>query len=318
MLLHINTTIKYFTITGFPGLLPEYYEPVSILLFLLYLVIVAGNVFIIIFIAYVGTLHKPPYWIFFHLAMTDIIFGTVTLPKVISRYWWNDEVSSFASCFAQMYFVHAMGATHSLILLMMALDRFVAIWFPFQYPVVITNKSISIACCVCWTVTLIRMVGVVSHALTLSYCDKNIIKQCYCDHYTITNLGCNTDEVVFVKWVALYMALIGLLVPLSFIIFSYFSIIIAVLKTSQAESRYKLLATCAPQIFITCLYYVPRCFIYIATNLNFKIEPEARVVITMMYSLIPAAVNPLIYCFKTKDIKEALLQILKKKKLTLQ
>lgn len=48
--------------------------------------------------------------------MTDIIFGFVTLTK-IARYWWNDVISSFGACFAQMYFVHSLGAIHSLILL---------------------------------------------------------------------------------------------------------------------------------------------------------------------------------------------------------
>lgn len=33
-----------------------------------------------------------------------------------------------------------------------------------------------------------------------------------------------------------------------------------------------------------------------------------------MYSLIPAAVNPVIYCLKTKDIKEALIQRYKNRK----
>ncbi|XP_073341547.1 olfactory receptor 52Z1P-like [Pagrus major] len=310
------TTIKDFIITGFPGLTSEYYGPVSVLLLLIFLAIVIGNAFISAVIMFERTLHKPTYLIFFHLAMTDIVFSTVTLPKVIARYWWNDMITSFGTCFAQMYFVHALGAIHSLILLIMALDRFVAIWLPFRYPVTFTNKTVSIACSACWVITFIRMLGVVLHALTLPYCDQNIITQCYCDHISITKLGCG-ENVAYVKNVALGMALLGLLGPLSFIIFSYFSIIVAVLKMSHTEGRYKVLSTCAPQIFITCLYYVPRCFVYIANNLGYRFGTDARVVITMMYSLIPAVVNPIIYCFKTKDIKKALIRRFKKRKVSI-
>lgn len=307
------TTVKYFLITGFPGLTPEYYGPVSALLLFVFLAIVIGNAFILTVIVYERTLHKPTYLVFFHLAMTDILFGIVTLPKIIAVYWWGDMTSGFDACFVQMYFIHSLGAIHSLILMMMALDRFISILFPFQYPVVITNKSVSIACSLCWIATFIRMLGIVLHAASLPYCNQNAISQCYCDHLSVTKLGCG-DEVKYVKTVALINALISLLVPLTVQIISYFSIIMAVLKTSQGDSRSKLLSTCAPQIFITCLYYIPRCFVYLAHHLGFGLSTYARAPVTMMYSLIPAAVNPLIYCLKTKDIKESLIQRFRRRK----
>lgn len=308
------TTIKYFIITGFPGLPAKYYGLVSVLLLLIFLAIVVSNAFILAVIMYERTLYKPTYLIFFHLAMTDIAFSIVTLPKIIGRYWWNDMISSFGACFTQMYFVHSLGAINSLILLIMALDRFVAIWFPFRYPNLITNKAVSIACSMCWAVTFTRMVGIVLNALTLPYCNLNIIRQCYCDHMSITYLACG-ENVVYVRKVSIINASIGLLAPLTFIIFSYFSIIIAVLKMSHTERRHKVLSTCAPQIFITCLFFVPRCFVYLANNLGYSFSIDARIVITMMYSLIPAVFNPIIYCFKTKDIKEALMQRFKNRKI---
>ncbi|XP_029964643.1 olfactory receptor 1500-like [Salarias fasciatus] len=308
------TNIKYFVITGFPGLQPQYYGPISVLLLLVFLAIMIGNGLILATITFVQTLHKPTYLIFCNLAMTDLAFGTVTLPRVIARYWWNDVMSSYIACFTQMYFVHALGAIHSLILLMMALDRFVAVWFPFQYLVLFTNKSVSISCALCWILTLIRMGGIVFNASTLPYCDVNVIMQCYCDHISITRLACG-NRLAFIKEVAIANAMVTLMFPLSFIIFSYFSIFIAVLRISQVERRHKVLSTCAPQLFITGLYYVPRSFVYIANNVGFHFSLLARVVITMMYSLIPAAVNPLIYCFKTADIKQALIQRVKNAKI---
>lgn len=214
------TTVKYFTITGFRGLPPEYYGPVSVLLLLIFLTIVVGNAFILAVIMYERALHKPTYLIFFHLGMTDIAFGIVTLPKIIAVYWWNDVVSSFGACFAQMYFVHALGAIHSLLLLIMALDRFIATWFPFRYPVVITNKTVSIACTLCWVATFIRMLGIVLHALTLPYCDQNVITQCYCDHISITKLGCG-ERVRSVKSVSLGQSLGSFNIQIFFLLFCH-------------------------------------------------------------------------------------------------
>ncbi|XP_075891888.1 olfactory receptor 52N5-like [Nelusetta ayraudi] len=316
MVLKNVTSIKNFVITGFPGLPSEYYGLMSVLLLLLYLGIVVGNGFVLAAIVFEKTLRKPTYWIFFHLAMTDVIFGTVTLPKIIIIYWWADAMtSSFVSCFTQMYFVHALSAVHSLMLMMMALDRFIAVLFPFRYPVVVTNKSITVACNLCWVLTFIRMMGIVFHALTLRYCNRNTILHCYCDHVSIVSLGCG-EEVTYVRIVALGNAMVTLLVPLTVIILSYIFITIAALKMSQTQSRHKILSTCLPQLMVTCLYYVPRCFVYITNNLGLlTLRSDTRVVIAMMYSLIPAVVNPLIYCLKTKDIKETLTRRFKNKRI---
>ncbi|XP_072315864.1 olfactory receptor 52Z1P-like [Eucyclogobius newberryi] len=317
MFISNGTTLKSFNIVGFPGLHSVYFGPVSVLLLFVFISIVVGNSFTVAVIYLIKSLHKPTYIIFGNLAIVDTVFAIVTLPKIIGRYWWNDSSTLFGMCFTQMYFVHSMGAINSLILLLMALDRFIAVWFPLRYPSVVNNRSISIACFFCWFVTFIRMVGVLLHALTLPYCGihGNIIPHCYCDHLSITQLGCG-KEVKYVKLVSLGIALFGLLLPLSFIIFSYFSVIVAVLRMSQAESRYRVLSTCAPQIFITCLYYVPRCFVYIAHNVGLKIKPDFQVLIVMLYSLVPSILNPLIYCFKTKEIKEALIQRLKSRRVS--
>ncbi|XP_067363901.1 olfactory receptor 52B2-like [Channa argus] len=312
ILKHTNiTTINDFIIVGFPGLPPEYYGPVSALLLLIFLAIVVGNASILAVIIFERTLHKPMYWVIFHLAMTDLTFGIVTIPKVLARYWWNDMITSFGACFTQMYFVHSLAAFNSSVLMIMAFDRFVAIWLPFRYPVLITNKTICVACSLCCTVTFIRMLGLVLHASSLPYCNLNVITQIYCDHLSVTQLGCG-ENVIYVKFIAFVNSMFSLLGPLTIIIFSYTSVVIATLKMS--EKRHKILSTCAPQIFITCIYYVPRCFVYIANNLGLNFSTDARVIITTMYSLIPCAVNPLVYCFKTQDIKEVLIKRFKRRK----
>ncbi|XP_034723204.1 olfactory receptor 52E8-like [Etheostoma cragini] len=290
-----------------------YYGPVSTLLFFTYMAILVGNVFILVFVGVERHLHKPTYLIFCHMAMNDLLFGTVTLPKIISRYWWDDKITSFAACFTQMFFVHSLGAIQSLLLLIMALDRFIAVCFPLKYPVLITNNIVSMACGLSWIGTFLRMMAVVYHALTLPYCNSNIILQCYCDHNSIVSLGCGGD-VKYVQTVAFSLAMFSLLLPLSFILFSFISIFVVVLRIGNAEGRYKTLSTCTPQLLISCLYYMPRCFLYLANYIGFKFRLDIHILLIMLYSLLPCAVNPIIYCFKTQYIKDVLMKRLKNAK----
>lgn len=303
------TRISSFTILGFPGLSPEYYGPVSALLFLIYLTIVVGNVFILAFVASQRPLQRPTYLVFCHLALNDLTFATATLPKIISKYWFSDSRISFYSCFSQMFFVHYLGSVTSFILLVMALDRFLAICLPLRYVVLISNGTISVLCGLAWLVPLPLLAAIVLHALTLPFCGSNVIAQCYCDHISITSQACG-DGVGIVKVTSLCIAMFCLLLPLAFILFSYFSIIVVIAKMSNAGRR-RTLSTCTAQIFVTCLFYLPRCFIYVANTVGFSFSLDVRILLILLYSLFPPAVNPLIYCFKTQDIKKRLLKKLR-------
>ncbi|KAM6932533.1 olfactory receptor 2AT4-like [Lycodopsis pacificus] len=304
------TGMRSFLILGFPGLSPKYYGPVSALLFFFYLAIAIGNIFILTFVVQVKSLHKPTYLVFCHLALNDFTFGTSTLPKIISKYWFGDSVISFYGCFTQMFFVHYLGSVTSFILLVMALDRFIAICIPLRYPVLITNNSISVLCGFAWLIPLPLLLTIVIHALNLPFCKSNVIAQCYCDHISITSQACG-ENVIIAQVTTLCMAMFCLLLPLAFILFSYISIFVVILKMSNPAGRRKTLSTCTPQLFITCLFYLPRCFVYVANTVGFSFSLDVRILLILLYSLFPAAVNPIIYCFKTQDIKQTLIKKMK-------
>ncbi|KAM9852865.1 olfactory receptor 52E8-like [Aulostomus maculatus] len=311
------TRMRSFFILGFPGLLPQHYGLASALFFFLYLAIAVGNIFILAFVINEKSLQKPTYLVFCHLALNDLAFGTVTLPKIISKYWFGDGVISFYGCFTQMFFVHYLGSVHSFILLVMALDRFIAICVPLRYPVLITNNNIFVLLGFAWLIPVSLMFAIVFNTLGLPFCKSNIIAQCYCDHISLTSQACGED-VLMVQVSTLCMAMFCLLLPLAFILFSYISIIVVILKMSNTAGRKKTLSTCTPQIFITCLFYLPRCFVYVANTVGFSFSLDIRILLILLYSLLPAAVNPIIYCFKTQDIKQTLIRKVKSAKIGIE
>ncbi|KAF3847502.1 hypothetical protein F7725_020530 [Dissostichus mawsoni] len=151
-----------------------------------------------------------------------------------------------------MFFVHYLGTVNSYILFLMALDSITA-----------------------WVVAHAGSLMMVIRAYPLPYCASNIINHCYCDHIGITILAC-TDRAPY-GFPAFVFAMVTLLGPLAFIVFSYCCIIIAVLKIANVEGRIKSLSTCSTQLIIISLYYLPRCFVYLASNVGITFSADVRI-----------------------------------------
>nr|XP_023656101.1 olfactory receptor 2AT4-like [Paramormyrops kingsleyae] len=316
MLVGNQTSINYFFLMGFPGLDPSYYGLVSAVLFLVYISTLFGNaIFLLLFITD-QNLQKPMYFIILNLVVSDVLFSTTTLPKIIARYWFQAGTISFTACFVQMYFVHYFGAVNTFVLLMMAIDRYVAICHPLRYSTIITNSTIFTLSIISWVIAIGGPLMNAIRAFPLPYCADNVIVQCYCDYISIISLAC-TDRTPYIS-PSLFFSLVMLLMPLTFIMLSYLCIVVVVLQITSTQGRLKTLSTCSTQLIIITLYYVPRCFVYLASNVGLVFSTDLRITIIMFYSLLPPMVNPLIYSLRAKEVKDSLIKWLKKQRVDIQ
>uniref|UniRef100_A0AAY5EEQ3 Olfactory receptor n=1 Tax=Electrophorus electricus TaxID=8005 RepID=A0AAY5EEQ3_ELEEL len=298
------TSVKNFIIAGFPGLHSNYYGLVAAVMFLVYVCILAGNGLFLILLAREKSLQKPMYFIIMNLSVCDVLFSTTTLPKIIARYWFNDGSISFLGCFIQMHFVHYFALVNGLVLGVMAFDRYVAVCSPLQYTNIVKDSTIFILCATAWLLARSCVLMMVIRAYPLPYCSANTIINCYCDHVSITKLAC-TDRTPY-GFPAFVFAMIVLLFSLPFILFSYGAIILAVLRISSTHGRLKTLSTCSSQLIIIVLFFFPRFFNYLVPYIGVSFSADMQILVILLYSLLPPLVNPLIYCIRTKEVKETL------------
>ncbi|XP_058269986.1 olfactory receptor 2AT4-like [Hemibagrus wyckioides] len=298
------TYVKNFVILGFPGLPSNYHGLVSVVMFCVYVCTLMGNgIFVALFIRE-KKLKKPMYYIMLNLAASDVLFSTTTLPKIIARYWFGDGSISFSGCFIQMQFVHYFGSVNALVLAVMAFDRYVAVCNPLRYANIVKESTILGLCVASWLVAEPTVLTTVIRATSLPYCASNTIIQCYCDHVSVTKLAC-TDRTPY-AFSALVSAMVMLLTPLAFILFSYGSIIVTVFLTSSTRGQLKTLSTCSSQLIIITLFFLPRCLNYLSSSLGIHFSADIQILVIMLYSLLPPMINPFIYCLRTKEAKECL------------
>uniref|UniRef100_A0A4W5K0X5 G-protein coupled receptors family 1 profile domain-containing protein n=1 Tax=Hucho hucho TaxID=62062 RepID=A0A4W5K0X5_9TELE len=267
------TRVSEFVIVGFPGLHPSFYQLVAWFFFFIYVTTVVGNILLVVLFALERSLQKPMYIIMLSLALSDIGFATVALPKVIARWWWDDGRISFHTCLFQEQMIHYFGTLNSLIMLTMAMDRYLAICHPLS-------------------ITLILMTALLG--LYLAFCGPNRILHAYCDALSLTKLSCS--DMAAIQSSSIGLAYFVLLVPFSFIVFSYTNIIVTVILPSLTQGRLKTFSTCATQGCIILIYYIPRFVVY---------SSSSKVPI-LFYSLFPPVANPFIYSFRTKEIRAIL------------
>ncbi|KAM9468449.1 olfactory receptor 2AT4-like [Clarias gariepinus] len=306
------TFVKDFFIVGFPGLHPNYYALLSAVMFFVYLCILIGNGIFLLLFATHKCLHKSMYFIYLSLVLSDVLFSTCTLPKIIARYWFQDGTISFTACFFQMYLVHYFGVVNSYTLAIMAIDRYIAVCLPFHYHAFMSNRNILILTIVVWVFAHASCIMMVVRASTLPYCEANTILHCYCDHVSITRLAC-TNRMLY-SFPAFVYAMVVLLGSLAIILISYSFIILAVFQISTAHGRLKTFSTCSSQLIIIALFFLPRCFNYLAANIGIIFNADLQIAIIMLYSLLPPIINPLLYSLKTEEVKKILIRMIKKGK----
>ncbi|KAI4893239.1 hypothetical protein NFI96_002972 [Prochilodus magdalenae] len=301
------TLVTEFIIVGFPGLRPEYYNLLAAFFLVIYLATVMGNSFLIVSFAIAPNLQKPMYITMLSLALSDIGFCTVVLPKIISRYWFNNGSISFHGCLAQRQFIHYFGTLNSLIMMTMAVDRYLAICLPLRYPVLMTNRTMGHLTWFSWVSAFIAPSINTLQSREMVFCGSNLIIHCYCDGMSINSLACG--DITLQNHVMTAVSMVVLILPFSFIVFSYFSIAVSVIRTTNNHGSLKAFSTCGTQLCIISIYYVPRLCVYFSPYIpDFRMEINQRLVVTMFYGLLPPLVNPLIYYFRTKEIRLLLLK----------
>ncbi|XP_068280331.1 olfactory receptor 14A16-like [Nyctibius grandis] len=272
----------------------------------IYLAALLGNGLIIIAIACDHHLHTPMYFFLLNLSLLDLGSISTTLPKSMANSLWDIRAISYAGCAVQLFLFAFLIVAEYCLLTVMAYDRYVAICKPLHYGTLLGSRACVHMAAAAWGSGFLYAVLHTANTFSLPLCHGNAVDQFFCEIPHILKLSCSHSYIREVGLLGVSDCLaFGCFV---FIVLSYVQIFRAVMRIPSEQGRHKAFSTCLPHLAMVSLF--------ISTGMFAYLKPPSMssrfldLVMTVLYSVVPSAVNPLIYSMKNQELKDAMWKLI--------
>uniref|UniRef100_A0A8B9SS46 Olfactory receptor 14C36-like n=1 Tax=Anas platyrhynchos TaxID=8839 RepID=A0A8B9SS46_ANAPL len=272
----------------------------------IYLAALLGNGLILSAVACDHRLHTPMYFFLLNLALLDLDFISTTLPKAMANALWETRVITYEACAAQVLFLVFFFDAEFSLLTVMSYDRYVATCKPLHYGSLVGSRACAQMAAAAWGSGFLNAVLHTANTFSLPLCHGNVLDQFFCEIPQILKLSCS-DSYLIEVWAILFSILLafGCFV---FIVLSYVQIFMAVLRMPSEQGRHKAFSTCLPHLVVTSLMISTAIFAYLKPpSIS---SPSLDLVVTLLYTVVPPVVNPLIYSLRNRELRDSIRTLL--------
>ncbi|XP_045642878.1 olfactory receptor 4C11-like [Ursus americanus] len=293
-----NNSITEFILLGLTQDLRKK-KMVFVIFFIFYLGTVVGNLLIIVTIKSSRSLGSPMYYFLFYLSLADSCFSTTTAPRLIVDSLSTKRIITYNECMTQVFALHFFGSMEIFVLILMAVDRYVAICKPLHYPTIMRRQVCTILITLAWIGSFIHSIAQIILALRLPFCGPNLIDHYCCDLQPLLKLACMDKYVINLLMVSNSGALCSsgfVILMISYIVILYS------LRNHSAEGRKKALSTCTTHIIVVVLFFGPCIFIYTRPPTTFPMDK----MVAVFYTIGTPFLNPFIYTLRNAEVKNAM------------
>ncbi|KAM3654384.1 olfactory receptor 14J1-like [Ammospiza maritima maritima] len=247
-------------------------------------------------------LHTPMFFFLLNLALSDLGSICTTVPKAMHNSLWDTRDVSYTGCAAQVFLlIFFMGAELSL-LTIMCYDRYVSICKPLHYGTLLASRACAHMAAAAWASAFLNALMHTTNTFSLPLCHGNALGQFFCDVPPVLKLSCSHTSVLRKLGLTAVSACsaFGCFV---FIVFSYGQIFRAVLRIPSEQGRHKAFSTCLPHLAVLSLFLSTAAFAYLKP-LSIS-SPTLDLALSVLYSVVPPVLNPLIYSLRNQELKAA-------------
>ncbi|XP_051652160.1 olfactory receptor 14C36-like [Manacus candei] len=248
-------------------------------------------------------LHSPMGFFLLNLSLTDLGCICTTVPKAMHNSLWDIRTISYHGCAAQAFLLVFFIGTEFSLLTIMCYDRYVAICKPLHYGTLLGSRACAHMAAAAWATEFLSALLHTASTFSLPLCQGNALGQFFCEIPHILKLSCSHSG---------YLREIGLIVVIAclmfgcfvFIVFSYVQIFRAVLRIPSQQGRHKAFSTCLPHLVVVSLFLSTATFAYLKPpSIS---SPSLDLVVSVLYSVVPPSLNPLIYSLRNQELRDAI------------
>ncbi|XP_068025035.1 olfactory receptor 14A16-like [Melanerpes formicivorus] len=300
-----SSSITQFLLLPFPG--TRQLQLLHFCLFLaIYLAALLGNGLIITTIAGDYHLHTPMYFFLLNLALLDLGAISCTVPKSMANSLRDTRGISYLGCAAQLFFFAFFMSAEYFLLTTMSYDRYVAICRPLHYETLLGSRVCLPLAAAAWACSFLYALLHTANTFSLPLCQGNTVDQFFCEIPQILKLSCSTSYLREL-WLIVASACL-FFVCFVLIVVSYVQIFRAVLRIPSQQGRHKAFATCLPHLVVVSSFVSTAIFAHLKPSSISS--PSLNLVVSVLYSVVPPAVNPLIYSLRNQELNAALSQLI--------
>ncbi|CAN8180531.1 unnamed protein product [Coccothraustes coccothraustes] len=265
-----------------------------------------GNGLIISAVACGHHLHTPMFFLLLNLALTDLGCICTTVPKAMHNSLWDTRNISYNGCAAQLFFLVFFISAEFSILTIMCYDRYVSICKPLHYGTLLGSRACAHMAAAAWASAFLNALMHTANTFSLPLCHGNALGQFFCEIPQILKLSCSKSHLRSILILAVSACLVfGCFV---FIVFSYVQIFRAVLRIPSEHGRHKAFSTCLPHLAVVSLLVSTGIFTYLKPPS--MSSPSLNLALSVLYSVVPPALNPLIYSLRNQELKAAVWKLM--------
>nr|XP_054505282.1 olfactory receptor 14J1-like [Agelaius phoeniceus] len=261
-----------------------------------------GNGLIISAVACGHHLHTPMFFFLLNLALADLGSICTTVPKAMHNSLWDTRNISYAGCAAQLFFFLFFISAEYFLLTIMCYDRYVSICKPLHYGTLLGSRAFAHMAAAAWASAFLYSLLHTANTFSLPLCHGSALGQFFCEILQILKLSCSYSNLRELWPIAVSACLaFGCFV---FIVFSYVQIFRAVLRIPSEQGRHKTFSTCLPHLAVVSLFLSTAAFAHLKPPS--MSSPSLDLTLSVLYSVVPPALNPLIYSLRNQELKDAL------------
>ncbi|XP_057900683.1 olfactory receptor 14J1-like, partial [Melospiza georgiana] len=265
-----------------------------------------GNGLIISAVACDHHLHTPMFFFLLSLALSDLGSICTTVPKAMHNSLWDTRSISYTGCAAQLFFFLFFISAELFLLIIMCYDRYVSICKPLHYGTLLGSRACAHMAAAAWASAFLYALMHTANTFSLPLCHGNVLGQFFCEIPQILKLSCSNSYLRELKVIVFSISLA--FVCFVFIVFSYVQIFRAVLRIPSEQGRHKAFSTCLPHLAVVSLFISTAAFAYLKP-LSIS-SPSLDLALSVLYSVVPPALNPLIYSLRNQELKAAVRRLM--------